>query len=180
MKMLKERMEDASFIVLGSPVYTVNVSGQMKTFFDRLPAWLHTMRLAGKAGVTVATTAGNGLPEVQNFLGMMMTSLGVKTVGTLGTHGSLPGHLYDPDGARRDAHALADAVYPYVTGECAVTTDEYLEEVFGIMKHKIAMGGGSVLAGDLEYWTQHGYLDCTSFGDVLAKKQGSPAQEARR
>ncbi len=176
MAMLKERMEDASFIVLGSPVYTINVSAQMKTFFDRLPAWLHTMRLAGKAGVTVATTAGNDLPEVQNYLGMMMTSLGVKTVGTLGAHGSLPGHLYDPDGARRDAHALADEVYPYVTGERVVTTDEYLEEVFKIMKQKIAIGGGSVLAGDLEYWTRAGYLDCTCFGDVLAKKLGSSGE----
>jgi hypothetical protein len=50
MAMLKERMENTSFIVLGSPVYAV---------------WLHMMRLAGKAGVTVATTAGYGLVEVQ-------------------------------------------------------------------------------------------------------------------
>ncbi|WP_052959103.1 flavodoxin family protein [Methanoculleus sediminis] len=174
MAMLRERMENASFIVLGSPVYAINVSGQMKTFFDRLPAWLHTMRLAGKAGVTVATTAGSGLPEVQNYLGMMMASLGVKTVGTLGSYGSLPGHLYDPDGARNDARALADAIYSYVTGERAVTTDEYLEEVFGIMKQKIEAAGEGVLAGDLDYWTQAGYLECSCFADVLEKRKRLP------
>jgi hypothetical protein len=93
------------------------------------------MRLAGKAGVTVATTAGNGLVEVQNYLGMMMTSLGVKTIGTLGSYGSLPGHLYDLDGAQSDARALVDAAYPHVTGERAVTTDEYPGEVFAIVNY---------------------------------------------
>ncbi len=89
---LKEKMLAADFIVLGSPVYTVNVSAQMKTFFDRLPAWIHTMRLAGKAGMTVVTTAGNGMKEVQNYLGMMRVSLGVKSVGELGAYATLPGH----------------------------------------------------------------------------------------
>lgn len=135
--------------------------------------WLHMMRLAGKAGVTVATTAGNGLVEVQNYLGMMMTSLGVKTIGTLGSYGSLPGHLYDLDGAQGDARALVDAAYPHVTGERAVTTDEYPGEVFTIMKHKIEAAGESVLAGDLEYRARAGYLECSCFADVLEKKQAS-------
>ncbi|GEM_PF-2419350 len=149
MAMLKERMENTSFIVLGPSVYAVNVSGHMKTFFDRLAVWLHMMRLAGKAGVTVATAAGYGLVEVQNNLGMMMTSLGVKIAGTLGSYGSLPGHLYDLDGAQSDARTLVDAAYPHVMGERAVTTDEYPGEVFAVMRHKKWYGaerGWAVLA----------------------------------
>jgi multimeric flavodoxin WrbA len=169
MMKIRTKMQNADFIVFGSPVYTMNVSGQMKTFFDRLPAWLHTMRLAGKAGVTVVTTAGNGMQEVQDFLGQMMVSLGIKCVGQLGTYGYLPGMLINREAAKRDALAMADTIYPYVTGEVQVTSDKELEAVFGIMKEKITHPGGNVLAADLEFWRSHGMTDIDTF-DALLKK----------
>lgn len=36
---LKQKMVDSDFIIWGSPVYTMRVSGQMKTFLDRLASW---------------------------------------------------------------------------------------------------------------------------------------------
>ncbi|MDI9644751.1 MAG: NAD(P)H-dependent oxidoreductase, partial [Candidatus Verstraetearchaeota archaeon] len=95
MDLLKERALEADFLILGSPVYEVNFSAQMKTFLDRIPAWINTMRLAGMPGMKIATKAGNGMEEVQNYLGMMLVSMGssvleagrlLTTLGSLGTN----------------------------------------------------------------------------------------------
>ncbi len=128
------------------------------------------MRLAGKAGMTVVTTAGNGMREVQNYLGMMLVSLGVKSVGELGAYATLPGQFRDSRQAATDALAAAEIAYPYITGERTVTSDEYLESVFGIMRRKV-LAGGSLLNADYQYWKSHGMLEARCFGDVLKRLQ---------
>ncbi len=143
----------------------------MKTFFDRLPAWIHTMRLAGKAGMTVVATAGNGMKEVQNYLGMMLVSLGVKSVGELGAYATLPGQFRDLKQAAADAMAAAEVAYQYITGERTVTSDEYLESVFSIMRNKVQLGG-DLLSADYQYWKSRGMLEAKCFGDVLKRLQG--------
>ena len=60
-KSLKQKIIVADFIIYGSPVYAMPVSGQIKTFIDRLANWHHIMNLTGKSGMTVVTTAGSGL-----------------------------------------------------------------------------------------------------------------------
>ena len=64
---------------------------------------------------------------------------------------------------------MADTIYPYVTGEVQVTSDNELEAVFGIMKEKITHPGGNVPAADLEFWKSHGMTDIDTF-DALLKK----------
>ncbi len=169
MKMIKASLEEADFIVLGSPVYTINVSGQMKTFFDRLPSWMHTMRLAGKAGCSVVTTAHNGLEEVQQFVSIMLVAMGIKVVEQVGTLGYGPGHLADPEKARVSADLAAETIYPYVTGKQKISSDEYLEMAFNVIREKLSMGREGNLRADYEYWERRGLLDCRSFSEVLEK-----------
>ncbi len=102
MGMLREKMLMADFIILGSPVYIMHISGQMKIFIDRLCAWFHLIRLAGKPGLTVATTASQGLEIVHEYIGMLLRTLGVIVVGNLDTHGYFK-KLRDPGEAQRKA-----------------------------------------------------------------------------
>jgi len=78
---LLARMEEADAIVLASPVYIDNITGQMKVFFDRLADAIHCQRLAGKYGCSVATTHESGGPEVTAYLDHMLNYLGVVSVG---------------------------------------------------------------------------------------------------
>ncbi|MBU4199115.1 MAG: flavodoxin family protein [Verrucomicrobia bacterium] len=172
---LKEQMLQADFIILGSPVYTYTVSGQMKTFLDRLAAWYHQIRLAGKPGLTVATTAGSGLDQVHNLLGMLLGALGVKTVATLETHGYFPKTLKDPEEARKAAHTAAEIIYPYLTGEKRVESDPDMEECFKMMKQKSVLGR-EWLPADYAYWEKNGMLDLNSYADLL-KKLRTPIEE---
>jgi len=172
---LKEQMLQADFIIFGSPVYTYTVSGQMKTFLDRLAAWYHQVRLAGKPGLTVATTAGSGMDQVHNLLGMLMGALGVKTVATLETYGYFPKTLKDPDAARQAARVAADLVLPYLTGEKQVESDPKMEECFKIMKQKSVLGK-EWLAADYDYWEKNGMLGLNSYSELLVKIR-SPANK---
>ncbi len=85
MSEIRKRMLEADCIILGSPVYFHAVSGNMKKFMDRISYWTHTMELMGKAGITVATSGGNGLKYVSDYLRKFMDYLGMLDVGTIET-----------------------------------------------------------------------------------------------
>ena len=168
MGMLKEKMLQADFIIWGSPVYTYTVSGQMKTFLDRLAAWYHQIRLAGKPGLTVTTTAGNGMDQVHLLLGMLLNALGVKIVANLETYGYFPKTLKDPDEARKAAHAAAEQIYPYFIGKKQIESDPDIEECFKMMKQKSVMGR-EWLPADYAYWEKNDMLSLNSYAELLAK-----------
>ncbi|MCD4785912.1 MAG: flavodoxin family protein [Candidatus Eremiobacteraeota bacterium] len=167
---IRQKMMDADFIIMGSPVYTMSVSGQMKTLLDRFCAWYHLFKLAGKPGMTVATTAGSGLEEVHDLLEMLMTALGIKSVTRLETYAYFPGIYRDPESARKKAEEAAEIVYPYITGEKQVESDEFFEECFKIMKNKVTMGA-RWLAADYKYWEEHGFLELSSYAKLLEKER---------
>jgi len=76
-----DRMLDADGLVLASPVYVDNVSGQMKVFIDRLADAMHYQNLAGKYGCSVATTQVSGGDAVTGYLNHVFNYLGMTTVG---------------------------------------------------------------------------------------------------
>ena len=78
---LMVRMQEADAIVLGSPVYIDNISGQMKVFFDRLADAIHYQILAGRYGCSVATTYESGGDDVVAYLNHVLNYLGIISVG---------------------------------------------------------------------------------------------------
>ncbi|MBI5679546.1 MAG: NAD(P)H-dependent oxidoreductase [Methanobacterium sp.] len=166
MAFLKRKMLDSDFIIWGSPVYAMQVSGQMKVFLDRLASWYHTFRLAGKPGITVSTTAGAGLEEVHEYLKLVLNMAGVKVVSSLETYGTLPETLIDPENALKSAHKMVYEIYPYLTGEKTVETDKGLEYSFQVNKNKVIYGA-EVLKADHRYWKENKMLEMNSFEELL-------------
>ncbi|NYB51542.1 MAG: flavodoxin family protein [Methanobacteriaceae archaeon] len=168
MAFLKGKMLESDLIIWGSPVYAMQVSGQMKTFLDRLASWYHTLRLAGKPGITVSTTAGAGLEEVHQYLRLVLNAAGVKTIYSLDAYGTLPGTLTYPENALKSAHKAAGKVYPFLNGEKTVESDNELENSFQVNKKKIVFGA-DVLRADYNYWREHGMLEINSFDELIRK-----------
>ena len=77
---IRERLKRADIIFLSSPVYVHNVSGIMKTFFDRMAVSCHLLDLAGKLGFTLTTTSSNGQEKVKNYLKDLQKSMGIKNL----------------------------------------------------------------------------------------------------
>ena len=106
------RMQEADAIVLGSPVYIDNVSGQMKLFFDRLADAIHYQVMAGKYGCSVATTHESGGDEVTAYEDRVLNYLGIVSVGRLSiaTGGDPAAVDAVAEAARLLGKKLADAV----------------------------------------------------------------------
>lgn len=78
MAAIKEKMLSADIIILASPVFAANVSGDMKTLIDRLSLWLHIMPLIGKIGIPVCTTSSNHANRVIDYLEEMLEYMGAS------------------------------------------------------------------------------------------------------
>jgi len=78
--LLYERLIRADGIVLGSPVYIDNVTGQMKIFIDRLADAIHYQVLTGKYGCAVATTWSSGGWGAVRYLSHVLNYLGAFTI----------------------------------------------------------------------------------------------------
>jgi multimeric flavodoxin WrbA len=78
---LVSRMREADAVIVGSPVYIDNISGQMKVFFDRLADAIHYQILAGKFGCSVVTTHESGGDDVVAYLNHVLNYLGILSVG---------------------------------------------------------------------------------------------------
>lgn len=77
---IAQTMISSDGIVLGSPVYIDNVSGQMKVFIDRLADCIHYQVLSGKYGCAAATTWSSGGEEVVSYLNHVINYLGAQVL----------------------------------------------------------------------------------------------------
>lgn len=81
---IMEQLLEADGIILASPVYLQQVSGKLKTFFDRTCVWYHRPALAGKPILSVATTKGSGLQKTLAYLESISIQWGAVPAGTVG------------------------------------------------------------------------------------------------
>jgi len=164
--MLKKKMLEADCIIYGSPIYNFRISAQMKAFVDRMGAWTYfnVLKMAHKPGVTVITSGCMPTEQEHEYLDMSMTAM--KVVARLEGVGYLPGKLEMTEEMKRKARETAEAIYPYLSGEKQVETDEKMEaqfqEITGTLKGYLEM-----LRGISDFWREKGLLDMTSYSELL-------------
>ncbi|MGY3419294.1 multimeric flavodoxin WrbA [Bacillus mycoides] len=161
MELLKRKMLEADFIILASPVYSHNVSGDMKALVDRLSAWCHLMRLAGKAGIVLASAESNGAIHVLNYLEKIGCYLGINVVEKIGVV------KIDPSSEERFEEYI-DLISQYLGDKQIVKSNEKLEAVFSTMQYIFA----NYPEDHVEhlFWKNNGLLECNDFQEVLDKQ----------
>lgn len=80
---IKKSLDDSDIIIIASPIYSLNVSGQLKTLIDRLSYCTHTMEFIGKFGITTTSSTSSGNKEVTEYLEGIMTHLGIINIGNV-------------------------------------------------------------------------------------------------
>ncbi|GKX31206.1 hypothetical protein SH1V18_36860 [Vallitalea longa] len=68
MDMLMSKMQEYDGIILSTPIYLNNVSGRLKTFFDRTCRWVHRPVLAGIPIMNVVSTAASGIKNTLKYM----------------------------------------------------------------------------------------------------------------
>jgi len=109
MEEVYKKFQEADGIILGSPVYFVNVSAQAKILIDRTYALLWTRKLMGKVGGVVTVARRTGCATVLSSLYTFFTlQRMVAAGGTMGYEGEeVP---YGEKGAvRKDERAMKEA-----------------------------------------------------------------------
>ncbi len=80
---IKHAMIACDMLILASPVYTNQVTAQMKAFCDRLFTWCHIYPLLGKYSLSVVTTGNDGHKETADFLEKMLATYGTYSFGSI-------------------------------------------------------------------------------------------------
>lgn len=65
---IKKQLEKADIVLFASPVYSHNVSSDMKILIDRISHWGHIFKLVNKSAFVITTSESNGSTFVADYL----------------------------------------------------------------------------------------------------------------
>lgn len=164
-KPIAKALLDSELIVLTSPVYALDVSGQMKALLDHLCyMWLSHRpepRMFDKVGLVVSTTAGAGLRHASKTLSNSLEYWGVKKifkfkfqVASMSWEGVCEEKKHKIElSAVKAAAQIANAV----KNAKSLRKPLFRTIMFTLVKRFMKKGDWNPL--DIEYWKAKGWLD---------------------
>lgn len=153
-----QKLLEADAVILASPVYFRQVTGQMKTFLDRSLGYGHRPRGTWKPGLAVSVSAGWGETDVAQYLSRMLGVYGAFAVGQLTAIGVGPGAFWGREAIEARAGDLGrDLARAVKEGRRYPPTDrdlDYWNFMGGLIKeHR------DFMKADYEHWQKLGILD---------------------
>lgn len=168
MGLIKEKILEADLIILGSPVFAHNVSGDMKTFIDRISYWLHVFRLANKKSITITTSASNGNINVNNYLSKILTMLGSQNILDIKITTMIPNLLNDTEFMKDELINYVDLICNELNDFACIST-EIQETEFKSLKYYISNYDRT--NSEYLYWENSGLNSCESYQEYLLKSR---------
>ena len=136
---IKKAMVDCDMLILASPVYTNQVTAQMKAMVDRLFTWCHIFPLLGKFGMTAVTTGNDGGPETSGFLEKILATYGIRSFGTIvGTGAFTPGFYPRRQSERARNTRLAARVAEALKNNRQPKPTAWNRKMFSVMSRKMS------------------------------------------
>ncbi|PED94895.1 NADPH-dependent FMN reductase [Bacillus toyonensis] len=157
-ELLKRKLLEADFIILASPVYSHNVSSDMKMVIDRLSYWAHLFKLVGKSSIVLAAAESNGVNFVADYLEKVAYVLGLHVVDKIG----LMGHQELTD---NQLDFLTESIYNHVMGIEKPYADEKIEATFQALKRSFL--GYPQDHAEYVYWKESGMFAASSYQEYL-------------
>lgn len=102
-----KKVLDADGVILGSPVYVMNCTGQMKTFLDRSLPYGHKPQSSWKPGLAVSVSAGMYDVKVADYLAMVLRIFGAYPLNRLAAIAVSPGQFVGKDAVMQRAADMA-------------------------------------------------------------------------
>jgi len=163
-KPIAEALEEAELIILASPVYVFDVSGQMKALLNHFGyQWMPHRPNAGmfsKTGLVVSTAAGRGTGGANKTMEKSLYYWGIQKVFTYGSNvGALKWDDVKPE-KKRQITAQTDALVKKIAASRKakrirprLLTRIMFPALKGIQK------GNEWNPTDRDYWAKQGWLD---------------------
>ncbi|MGL5414806.1 MAG: flavodoxin family protein [Clostridium sp.] len=83
MKEIIEKIDSTDGIIITSSVYSMNVTGTLKTFLDHMSFKFHRPTYFEKKALIITTTAGAGHKKVGNYIKEVLEYWGINTIKVL-------------------------------------------------------------------------------------------------
>lgn len=154
---------DCGGILLASPVYTMDVSGPMKSLLDHLfSLWIPHQpegAMFRKAGLVVCTAAGAGMGPTNKTMERALKYWGVPSVTKLGVGG--PTLKNGPAHMEKGAAKAAKRFHAALANRERLKPSPYIRIMFGLMgrMHRGTGEPDGLLARDFAHWRERGYLE---------------------
>lgn len=135
---IKLKMIECDMLILASPVYTNQVTAQMKSFCDRLFTWCHIYPLLGKYSMSFISTGNDGQKESADFLEKMLATYGTHSFGSITSIGAFtPGFYPFRNHARSKNKKKAQKVAQTILAGKQPPKRKIQKEMFKLMKRKM-------------------------------------------
>ncbi len=136
---IKSAMLSCDMLILACPVYTNQVTAQMKALFDRLFTWCHVFPLLGKYSLSACTTGNDGHQEVGRYLEKMLATYGTSSFGTIHSIGGFtPGFFPWKERARAKYKQMAKRVAQTILENRPLPTNAMQRRMYKVMKRKMS------------------------------------------
>jgi multimeric flavodoxin WrbA len=132
---IMRKILECDLLIIGSPVYEMHVSAQIKAFFDRTWMWIHCIGLLGKPAMTAVTTGGDSPWLTETYLRLTLTLMGCIMTGRLRGIGKQPGVFPDRENCKNKYVRLARKTAD-ILGDKKNPSPSLVNRIcFSIMKH---------------------------------------------
>jgi multimeric flavodoxin WrbA/putative sterol carrier protein len=158
-RLIVKKLLSAPAVILASPVYFMQVTGQMKTFIDRCLALGHKPRPNWKPGLTICVSAGLGETRTAQYLAFLLRTFGAFPVGMLTAMATQPGQFWGQAAVEDRAVDLArDLARSIKENRRYPPTDQDLR-YYQFMSNLVKGQKDIVMQDDYQHWQNHGLYD---------------------
>lgn len=167
-RVIEQKMLDADGVIFASPVYSMNVSGLMKTFIDRISYTGHRPRFFGRKAFFLVTTGLFGAGDVMKYMKTTAWAWGFECIGTTGL--ITPNGVVPRERAEKNTKLLREGAQLFSAG--LLRTTPRRPGVMDVLHFSMGRGNFSqmetVSPADYQYWKSRGWLspDAKWFMDV--------------
>jgi multimeric flavodoxin WrbA len=151
---LKEVLS-ADGIILSSPNYIDNVTGQMKVFMDRMVDAIHLQKLEGKYGFSLSTTGGGNENAVIEYMNEFLIKCGAYATGGAGAAvGRDPASI---NVAEEKAYELGKDIVKAIKSKRKYPEQNKIHNLFKESFWYTVNANKEKWAKNYEYWTEKGW-----------------------
>lgn len=169
---IRKRLFSADGLIVATPVYAYQVTGQLKTFIDRMSYLFHRQVMIGIPALIVVTTDGGGSKQVCNYIKMTMSGWGLDNIGDVQVvspfyfknRKSQGAFNYDHSYYEKSNRKLKSISAKFL--KCLETDDKKVPTFYDIFMFNCLRSKTYTSKADYAYWKQKGWLNTKYFYDV--------------
>ena len=154
-----EKLLSADGVILASPVYFFQVTGQMKTFLDRSLAFGHKPRSTWKPGLAISVSAGLGETDTANYLAFLLRTFGAFSVGTLTAMAIQPGGFLGKEAVEARAVDLARDLARAIKEKRRYPATDRDLRYYQFMGTLVKSQKDTIMKHDYKHWQEQGFYD---------------------